>query len=192
MSVKSVAFVKGIIGTDELLDNGLFQVAFLGRSNVGKSTLINSITNRDNLVHSSSSPGKTVRMDFFLINDSFYFIDFPGYGYAEHSPEFRQKLAKMILWYIMYSGVQNRLVVLVLDAKVGMTAYDRDMIKTFAQYRVNYIIVANKMDNLKMGQKEKQLRNLQSLYPEVKIIPYSSKSKRKDNDLMNTILALIG
>jgi GTP-binding protein len=188
MSAKSAEFIKGIIGTDEILTNGRFQVAFLGRSNVGKSSLINSITNRINLAHSSSSPGKTIRMDFFLINNAFYFVDFPGYGYARHSPEVREKLAKMILWYIMYSEIENRLIVLVIDAKVGFTAYDIDMIKTFKEHNVKYIVVANKIDNLKMGQKEKRLQELRKVYPDSAIIPYSSVDKRDKTDLMNTIL----
>lgn len=179
MKIKSAKFIKGIIGTDEILYNGKFQVAFLGRSNVGKSTLINSLTMRNNLARSSSSPGKTIRMDFFLINDAFYFVDFPGYGYAKRSREKREKLAKMMLWYLLYSEVKNRLVVLIIDAKVGITPYDADMLKTLREENIDYIIVANKADNLKMGQKEKQLAP--------GVIPYSSKDNYGKNELMNKI-----
>ena len=192
MNIESATFVKGIIGSDEILVNGKFQVAFLGRSNVGKSTLINSLTRKENLARSSLSPGKTIRMDFFLINDSFYFVDFPGYGYAKQSSQKREKLTKMILWYLMYSEIKNRLVILVIDAKVGLTPYDADMLKTFHEHNINYIIVANKMDNLRMGQKEKQMMNLQQEYPNSEVIPYSSKQKHQGFELMRRISSYIG
>ena len=192
MKIKSATFVKGIIGSDEILFNGIFQVSFLGRSNTGKSTLINSLTMRKNLARSSLSPGKTIRMDFFLINDSFYFVDFPGYGYAKHSSQKREKLAKMILWYLMYSEIKNRLVILVIDAKVGITPYDADMLKTFHEHHINHIIVANKVDNLQMGQKEKQLMNIQREYQNSEVIPYSSKQKYQGGDLMRRISSYIG
>src|SRR3989338_837689 len=105
MKIISAKFVKGINGTDDILYDEKFQVAFLGRSNVGKSTLINSLTMRRNLARSSSTPGKTIRMDFFLINNDLYFVDFPGYGFAERSLEKREKLGKMILWYLRFSEV---------------------------------------------------------------------------------------
>jgi len=192
MKIKSATFVKGIIGSDEILFNGKFQVALMGRSNVGKSTLINSLTMRKNLARSSSSPGKTIRMDFFLINNSFYFVDFPGYGYAKYSYQKREKLAKMTLWYLMYSEIKNRLVLLVIDAKIGITPYDADMLKTFYEYHINHIIVANKVDNLQMGQKEKQIMNLQHENQNSEVIPYSSKQKHQGFELMRRISSYIG
>ncbi len=192
MKIKSAAFVKGILGTDEILNNGIFQVAFLGRSNVGKSTLINSLTKRKNLARSSSNPGRTIRLDFFLINNSFYFVDFPGYGYAKHSSEKREKLAKMILWYLMYSEITNRLVILIIDAKVGLTRYDADMLKTLFEHHINHIIVANKVDNLEMGQKEKQLLKIREVCQNSEVIPYSSKQKNQRDELTKRISSYIG
>lgn len=187
MKIKSAKFIKGIIGTDEILYDGKFQIAFLGRSNVGKSTLINSLTRRNNLTRTSSSPGKTIRMDFFLINDAFYFVDFPGYGYARRSAEKREKLAKMMLWYLLYSEVKKRLIILIIDAKVGITAYDADMLKTLREQNIDHIIVANKADNLKMGQKEKQLTYIRSEYKNSEVILYSSKDNYGKHELMNKI-----
>jgi GTP-binding protein len=187
MQIKSAKFIKGITGTDEVLSNGKFQVAFMGRSNVGKSTLINSLCLKKSLARSSSSPGKTVRMDFFLINDKFYFVDFPGYGYAKHSSYKREKLAKMMLWYLMYSEVKNRLVMLVIDSKIGITAFDADMVKTLCEFKINHIIVANKIDNLKMNQKEKQLNFICNTYKNSPVIPYSSKQKYGRDALISKI-----
>ncbi|MDP2860966.1 MAG: ribosome biogenesis GTP-binding protein YihA/YsxC [bacterium] len=177
MKITSAKFVKGIIGTDEILYDGKFQVAFMGRSNVGKSTLINSLTLKNNLARSSSSPGKTIRMDFFLINDKFYFVDFPGYGYAKRSGEKREKIAKMMLWYLMYSEVKERLVVLIVDAKVGATAYDKDMIKTLCEESINHIIVVNKIDNLRTREREARLSEIRGEYKNTQVVSYSSKEK---------------
>ena len=191
MKIKSAVFVKGILGTDEILNNGIFQVAFLGRSNVGKSTLINSLTKRKNLARSSSNPGRTIRLDFFLINNSFYFVDFPGYGYAKHSSQIREKLAKMILWYLMYAEIKNRLVILIIDAKVGLTPSDADMLKTLYEYQINHIIVANKVDNLRMGQKDKQLLKIREECRNSEVIPYSSRKNHQGFDLMKRISSYI-
>jgi GTP-binding protein len=191
MKITSAVFIKGIIGSDEILSNGKFQVAFLGRSNVGKSSLINSLTSQKHLARSSSNPGKTIQMDFFLINNSFYFIDFPGYGYAKHSFEKRKQLEKMLLWYLMCEEFHNRLLVLVIDAKVGISQYDKDILKIFHDYRINYLIAANKIDKLKMGQKEKQILKLKQENPLSTIIPYSSKQKNIGTDLLNKISSFI-
>jgi GTP-binding protein len=192
MNIKSARFIKGISGTEGILNDGKFQVAFLGRSNTGKSTLINSLTMKKYLARSSSNPGKTIRMDFFLINDSFYFIDFPGYGFSKHSAEIREKLAKMILWYLMYSEIKNRLIILVVDAKVGLTPYDTDILSTLYEYNVNHIIVANKIDNLKMDKKNKQLTDISMKYPNSEVIPFSSKQKHQSRELIRRIMEYIG
>ncbi len=189
MNIRTAKFIKGIIGTDEILYDGKFQVAFLGRSNVGKSTLINSLTKKYHLARSSSSPGKTIRMDFFLINEKFYFVDFPGVGYARRSFDKREKLSKMILWYLLYSQVQNRIAILIIDAKVGITLFDLDLLKTFQEMQIQYIIVANKVDNLKESQKEKQLAKIRSEYKSSEIIPFSSKLNYGREQLMERISA---
>lgn len=188
MKIHSARFIKGIIGTDDILYDGKFQVAFLGRSNVGKSTLINSLAKNKHLARSSTSPGKTIRMDFFLINDTFYFVDFPGVGYAKRSFEKREKLAKMILWYLLYSEVQNRIMVLVIDAKVGITKFDLELLETFNRMRIDFLIVANKVDNLKENLKEKQLAKIRSSYKEVEVIPFSSKLNYGKEQLLQRLL----
>lgn len=180
MNITSAKFIKGIIGTDNMLYDGKFQVAFMGRSNVGKSSLINSLTGKDGLARSSSNPGKTIRMDFFLINDIFYFVDFPGYGYAKRSREARDTLEKMMLWYLLYSEVKNRLIVLIIDAKVGITAYDQEMVKRLRDYDIDHIIVANKVDNLRREQRDKKLSE---------VIAYSSKKEFGKDELMKKISA---
>ncbi len=191
MNIKSARFIRGITGTQDILYDGKFQVAFLGRSNVGKSTLINSLTGKPRLARSSSNPGKTIRMDFFLINNKFYFVDFPGYGFAKKSRDEREKLAKMILWYLMYSQVKNRLVILIIDAKVGITAFDADMLKTLREYKINYIIVANKADNLKRNEKGKLLEYIREEYKDLLVLPYSSEENTGREELLERISTYI-
>jgi GTP-binding protein len=180
-------FIKGVTGTNEILYDGKFQVAFIGRSNVGKSSLINSLLMKRNLARSSSNPGKTIRLDFFLINRKFYFVDLPGYGYSKVSAKRQNKLREMILWYFLYSGIKERMAILVIDAKVGLTDLDREMIDILKKNKVNFIIVANKIDKLKMGEKEKQLKKIQDECGFSKIIPYSSIAKEGRKELMKMI-----
>jgi GTP-binding protein len=192
MNIRSARFIKGVTGSDKLLSDGKFQAAFVGRSNVGKSTLINSLTGKINLARSSSNPGKTIRMDLFLINDYFYFIDFPGYGYAKHSAEIRNNLEKMLLWYLMCGEFPNRVLILIVDAAVGVTKYDADVLKIFREYHINHIVVANKIDKLKMGQKEKQISRIKADSDNSEVITFSSRSKHQSKELMNRILAYAG
>lgn len=180
MKIVSAEFIKGVTGTSEILADGKFQVAFMGRSNVGKSTLINSLAMRNGLARSSSNPGKTIRMDFFLINNRFYFVDFPGYGYAKHSREKREKLAKMMRWYLLESGLKNRLVLLIVDAKVGFTKDDQEMLKILGEQKIDHIVVANKVDKVKMGQ-----------YKSSQAFPYSSKKNYGRTELLKKISSYI-
>jgi len=183
----SAEFIKGVIGTNDILYDGKFQVAFIGRSNVGKSSLINSLVMKKNLARSSTKPGKTIRLDFFLINNKFYFVDLPGYGYSKVSAKRHNKLREMILWYFLYSGIRERMAVLIIDAKIGLTELDREMIDILKKNKINFVIVANKIDKLKMGEKEKQLKKIQETCGILKIIPYSSITKEGRKELMKTI-----
>lgn len=191
MKIKSATYIKGITGPDEILYDGKFQMAFMGRSNVGKSTLINSLTMRKNLARPSSTPGKTIRMDFFLINDSFYLVDFPGYGYSKHSFQTRENLAQMMLSYLKNPEIKNKLVLLIIDAKVGITPLDAFMLNTFHENQINYLIIANKVDNLGTVQREKQMYKLQQENQNTEVIPYSSKQKKQGFKLLNIISSYI-
>src|SRR3990167_7680582 len=106
MKIISAKFVKGITGTDDILYDGIPQIAFVGRSNVGKSSVINSLVNQNELVKVGKKPGKTTEINFFIINNKFYFVDLPGYGYAELSPIEKEKIRKRMLWYLLESGAK--------------------------------------------------------------------------------------
>lgn len=121
-------FKKGIHGTDPILTDGIPQVAFVGRSNVGKSSLISTLIGVPGLVRISDTPGRTTEINFFLVDGAYYLVDLPGYGYARLSEKERAHIKDLIIWYVSASGAQPKLFVVVLDAKVGLTDFDKDMI----------------------------------------------------------------
>ncbi len=186
MKIKSAEFIKGIIGTDDILKEDIPQIAFVGRSNVGKSSVINSLVNRKDLVKSSSTPGKTQQINFFLVQTDLgelFFVDLPGYGFAKLSKEKREKLRKLILWYVEDSEAQPQKVVLVVDAKVGPTQFDIEMFGVLKKHNYEIIVVANKVDKLKRNDRQKQLKKIkEKLYCD-SIILHSSKTKEGREEL---------
>ena len=192
MKITSAVFVKGVISSDQVPINEKFQIALMGRSNVGKSTLINTLTSRKHLARSSSNPGKTIRMDFFLINNIFYLVDFPGYGYSKHTYEKREKLRKMTLWYLKSTMIKNRLVIIIVDSMIGVTSHDIEMLEILRDLKIDHFIVANKIDKLKMGEKEKLIIKIQNETQNLVVIPFSSKDKKRGINLMKRISSFIG
>jgi GTP-binding protein len=128
MKITSAVFVKGVMGDDAILEDGIPQIAFIGRSNAGKSSLINSLTGKSKLAITSSTPGRTKQLNVFKINNTHYFIDLPGYGYAKTGGKDLEKLNKLIVWYLLESKHTPR-VVLLIDAEVGPTANDIETLK---------------------------------------------------------------
>jgi GTP-binding protein len=176
-----------------MLSDGRPQVAFLGRSNVGKSSVINSLVNRNRLVRTSSNPGKTREANFYRVNEAFYFIDFPGYGYAKMSQQERDKIAKRILWYLQYCPVRPKAVILVVDAQVGITPFDKEMIRILEAYEHTIMIVANKADKLSQGESAKILHKISADAPHVSnILLYSAKSKKGRGQILDKLGNLIG
>ncbi len=191
MKIKSAKFIKGILGTDDILRDNIPQIAFVGRSNVGKSSVINSLVNRKSLVKSSSTPGKTQQINFFLIQtdvEELFFVDLPGYGFAKLSIEKREKLRKLILWYIEDSFAQPQKVALVVDAKVGPTQFDIDMFDVLKKKSYDVVIVANKVDKLKRNDRQKQFKKIEEKLSCNKIILYSVKTKEGREDLLSLLL----
>lgn len=176
MHGSNAVFVKGIRGTDPIATDGKRQFVFVGRSNVGKSSVINAILGRKDLVRSSSTPGQTRQINFFAIDENTYFIDFPGYGYAKISMKEREKLRRLILWYLERSGAKPNTVFLILDAQVGARPFDREMAMVLETQGHASAIIANKWDKMNQSEKHKSLRSIEEVFPNQVIIPFSAVS----------------
>ncbi len=142
MEIKSAKFVRGITGTDRILEDKIPQIAFVGRSNVGKSSVINSLVMSKDLVKSSARPGMTREINFFLINRNLYFVDLPGYGYARISPKGAEKLRRLILWYLSSGEAKPKLIVLIVDVRIKPTPYDKEMVNILRQEGLNFFYFA--------------------------------------------------
>ncbi|MFC1623470.1 ribosome biogenesis GTP-binding protein YihA/YsxC, partial [Patescibacteria group bacterium] len=153
------------------------------------SSLINSLVGQKSLAKSSSMPGKTKEINFFLINDNTYFVDLPGYGYAKISKKQREKLRRLIIWYLTYSDVKPKKVVLIVDANVGLKDFDKEMIETLQEEGHNFIIVANKADKVKSSKLYKQMQEVRSQVGDenVEVFFYSSKKGDKKAELLEKI-----
>jgi GTP-binding protein len=189
--ITSAEFVKGVTGDNYMQTDGRAQIAFLGRSNVGKSSVLNTLLNRSNLVHSSKKPGKTQQANFYLINDEFYFIDFPGYGYAKMSKKDRDKMIKRILWYIQFSPARPKLVVVVLDVQVGLTAQDKEMLQILKAHGHRVVIVANKIDKVKQMEAIKKIKEIKSHEIGLDIVEYSAKTKHGRHQLLEKVFEVL-
>jgi GTP-binding protein len=188
MKIESAKFIKSVSGSDDIFDDGIPQVAFIGRSNVGKSSVINSLVNRNNLATTSSFPGRTQKINLFLINNSLYFVDLPGYGYAKVPEKLSNSLRAMVNWYFFVSDYKQKKVVLIIDASVGPTEDDLDILLSLEDHKKDIIIVANKTDKIKQTEYEGQLKKIKELIRVHRIIPYSAKKKMGVGELLEEIL----
>ena len=187
MKILKSEFVKGVIGDDYGLKDNLPHVAFFGRSNAGKSSVINSLVGKKNLVKISKLPGKTREANFFRINNSFYLVDFPGYGYAKRSILERNKIIKRIFWYVQFSNARPKAVFLIIDVNVGLTVLDQDMIKILKANKHQIVIVANKIDKLAKGAAKEQLSSIQKEAQGILVLGYSAKTNEGKDELTEKI-----
>jgi GTP-binding protein len=176
MKITSAVFKKGVKGDNEILEDGMPQIAFIGRSNAGKSSLINSLTGVKGLAISSKTPGRTKEINVFLINGTHYFMDLPGYGYTKTKVKIFEKLGKLIFWYLFNSN-NNPKVVLLIDSEVGPTESDLEMLHELEQAGKDIVIVLNKVDKIKKSQYRNQLEKLGKILRGHKLFPYSSTAK---------------
>src|SRR5690625_136896 len=154
------------------------EIALAGRSNVGKSSFINKMIGRKGLVRTSAKPGKTRTLNFYTINDSFYFVDVPGYGYAKVSKSEREKWGNMMEEYFQ-TRQALRLVVLIIDSRHDPTRDDLQMVEYLHYLKIPILIIATKFDKVKQSQRAKQLKATQKLfsaYDDVTIIPFSAET----------------
>lgn len=163
MKIKTAEFVQAAHGSDGLLRDDRPQVAFVGRSNVGKSSLLNRLLGRKSLARTSSTPGRTRSVNYFLINRRFYFVDLPGYGYAKAGKWERQEWAKLVEAYLQgATSPEPRLVGIVqlVDAKVGATELDAEAFEYLASFGLEVEVVATKADRLPRGRWQQALAGI--------------------------------
>lgn len=175
--------------TSRLPENTKPEVAFSGKSNVGKSSLINGLLNRKSLARTSSQPGKTQTINFYNVNRELYLVDLPGYGYARVSQEIKAKWGKMIENYLHHSR-QLRAVFLLIDIRHEPSVNDREMYDWIVHQGYEPIIIATKLDKIKRSQVQKQLKLLReglALVPGTRIIPFSAETKQGREEIWEVI-----
>ena len=194
MIIKNVSLetVCGI--TSKLPENTLPEVAFAGKSNVGKSSLINALMNRKSLARTSSQPGKTQTINFYNINEEIYLVDLPGYGYARASEEIKAKWGKMIEDYL-HQSQEIRCVFLLIDIRHEPSNNDKIMYQWILDHGYEPVIIATKLDKIKRSQIQKQLKLIRQglqVVPGTQIIPFSAQTKQGREEIWELIDALAG
>ena len=177
--------------TSKLPENTLPEFAFAGKSNVGKSSLINALMNRKSLARTSAQPGKTQTINFYNINDERYLVDLPGYGYAKVSQEAKEQWGKMIERYL-HTSKQLQYVFLLIDIRHEPSANDKMMYEWIVSNGFAPIIIATKLDKIKRSQRDKQLKLVRTglgVLPGTKIIPFSAETKEGREEIWDLICA---
>lgn len=187
MEITSVKFIKGLVGDDPLMDDGIEQIAFIGRSNVGKSSLINALT-KSVISRTSSVPGRTAEINFFLINKSIYFVDLPGYGFAKVSFEERKKLANLIDSYLFNNVYTQKKVVLIIDSNVGMTDKDVEMFEALKKAKKNIVLVLSKIDKITQKEFHKNIHEIEKITGGMHLFQVSSKDTIGIHELVEELL----
>ncbi|MCI8429140.1 MAG: YihA family ribosome biogenesis GTP-binding protein [Lachnospiraceae bacterium] len=175
--------------TSRLPENTKPEVAFSGKSNVGKSSLINGLLNRKSLARTSSQPGKTQTINFYNVNKQFYLVDLPGYGYAKVAQEIKAKWGKMIENYL-HGSRQLKAVFLLIDIRHEPSANDQEMYNWIVHQGYEPIIIATKLDKIKRSQVQKQLKLLRETLRPVtgtRIIPFSAETKQGREEIWEII-----
>ena len=194
MIIKSVNLdiVCGI--TSKLPENTLPEIAFAGKSNVGKSSLINALMNRKNYARTSQSPGKTQTINYYNINQELFFVDLPGYGYAKANEEVKAKWGKLIEDYL-HQSKQIKLVMLLIDIRHKPSDNDCLMYRWICDHGYQPVIIATKSDNINRSQLNKQLQMIADelqVLPETISIPFSALNKQGREDIYELLDMTLG
>jgi len=190
VKITSAEFVKSAFRKEDWTADGLPEVAFLGRSNVGKSSLINSLLLRKGLARTSNTPGRTQSINFFLINGSFYFTDLPGYGFARVSKEMRSDWGKMAEEYLAERDDLG-LCIQLIDARHGPTKLDTQLNDWLMHHEKPHLVVATKADKLSNNELRKSLSAAKKQLPDVKILAYSAQTGRGRDEIWTEINSAI-
>lgn len=182
MKITSAEFIKSAFDKTHWINDRRPEIAFLGRSNVGKSSLLNSLLHRKGLARTSNTPGRTQSINYYLINDEFYFVDLPGYGYAKVSKTMRSE------WGVMardYLSDRSELVLFIqlVDSRHSPTELDAQLNEWLIFNKKKHIVVATKADKSSKNELNKQLREISKLFPESKILTYSASTGKGRDEM---------
>lgn len=189
MIIKNVELETVCGVTSVLPDNDLPEIAFAGKSNVGKSSLINGLVNRKALARTSSQPGKTQTINFYNVNKELYFVDLPGYGYAKVSEKEKVKWGKMIEDYL-HSSKKLCAVFLLIDIRHEPSANDINMYQWILANGYEPIIIATKLDKIKRSQLQKHIKMIRTtlgVVPGTEILPFSAQTKQGRDEILDLI-----
>ena len=191
MIIKSSNFIKSSSKTIDCPQNNIPEFAFIGRSNVGKSSLINALTQNKKLAKISGNPGKTLLINHFFINNNWYLVDLPGYGYAKISKKEKKKIESIIVDYFTN---RNKITItfLLIDIRLDPQQIDTEFMEWLSENSINFKIIFTKEDKLKVTQKEKKAENyITEIFKKIKIHPEfivsSSKTKKGRDEILNFI-----
>ena len=194
INLNNAEFVRSAAKPKDFPRDSLPQIAFAGRSNVGKSSVINRILNRKNFARVGAAPGKTTHINYFLIDKQMYLIDLPGYGYAKVSKQERDRWGKLIEDWFADTTLMT-LGILIVDSRHKPTADDRTMSDFFLSTGKPFVVVANKLDKLKKSEIEGNLlrvRETLELPDEVIVVPFSAEKGEGKQTLLDIIFDHVG
>ena len=189
MNLQKVEFVKSAARPQDFLADGLPQIAFAGKSNVGKSSVLNCVLQRKNFARVGQKPGKTIHINYFRVDNKAYFVDLPGYGYAQVANSEKERWGKLMESYFARPEAMS-LGVMIVDARHEPTKLDCVMAELFRNTGRPFLVVANKLDKLKKSEIEPNLETIrQTLCPdgEAEVIPFSAEKGIGKEDLVNAI-----
>ena len=193
MVIKNVNLETVIGVTSKIPENTKMEIAFAGKRNVGKSSLINALMNRKSLARTSAQPGKTQTINFYNINDELYFVDLPGYGYAKVSEQEKAKWGKMIEKYLHQSKMLQA-VFLLIDIRHEPSANDKQMYEWILSNGFHPIIIATKLDKIKRSQVQKQIKIVKEgleVEKDTIVIPFSAETKQGREEIYDLIDSML-
>jgi GTP-binding protein len=185
LKIKAMDVAATAFSAKDLLNDNEGKIVFLGRSNVGKSSLINKLLNRRNFARTSSKPGKTVSINYYLINESFYFVDLPGYGYAKISKQETRRVRALISAF--FEAVKNvKLVMILIDSRRGFMDSDLEILAKIINKGFKLLTVLTKSDKLRNSELVIQKKNLKKNYG-LNVVTFSTKSEDNREEVLKYI-----
>lgn len=194
MQITQAKFITGIVPASAPLNPDIPQVVLYGRSNAGKSSTVNCLTGNKKLARASDTPGRTKQANVFLINQSWYLIDMPGYGYAKASKTDRETIQELIHWFITETHTVQRKSVLIVDSKIGLTDSDREILDLLNSKDESVVILLNKIDRLTQSEVAKtrnkvfaEMKERALISEDCEVIPFSAKTGKGVQALLDLL-----